>query len=96
MWHYILYGANESVRQHGADSGVCYFVGEALRGAGLTELKVRELYFYSVAQADQGLYDGAGVDLEFAIAMILAGAADDKSLPSCKFEGPAGQYVNIG
>ncbi|MEE1812229.1 hypothetical protein [Streptomyces sp. BE133] len=96
MWHYVLHGANHNMRKSGKTSAASNFISESLNGAGLNRLAIREPYFHSKEQADQGLYDGAEVDLEFATRMILAATMDDESMPWCQFEGTGGQYVNIG
>lgn len=94
MWHYVLDSADESAI-HG-DSAFAHFIRDSLRGDSVLSLTVREPYFSSAAQAEQGFFDGSVVDLDSALPMILAAVVDDESWPSGRFEGPVGQYVITG
>jgi hypothetical protein len=96
MWHYVLPSAHSLTVRDGVESAAIRFVVSALRGSGLDRLAVREVYVYSAEQADVAPYDGDVVELEVAARMVTAAAADDRSAPNARLEGPVGQYVVTG
>lgn len=96
MWHYILTDVSENTHQDPKSSEVFQFIRAALHGAGLNTLTAREPYFHSAAQAASGIFDGVEVGIDLAVSIVISSTLDDASLPSCKFDGPGGQYLHSG